>query len=212
MSLIRNILWGTVAGISLGALFISLSRKKKTVLGKGISCSSRFLFVGDSTTASANSFADKLKSICPAAKIKKIAGVGQKTNWMLNQMTNDIKSGSKYDVVTILGGSNDIFALGSIADTKNNLESMYVLAKAQGSKVVAITPPSKLYYEPTTDKHRALIAELTNWIKNNPLVDYFIDLGSLVTDKSLFASDNQHITHKGHDILKNEFVNKLKLA
>lgn len=176
---------------------------------KRVNCDSSFLFVGDSNTASPYSYADKLKNNCPNITIKKLAKSGEKTDWMLSQLNNELKTGNKYNVITVLGGSNDIFARLSIDKAKENLQKMYDLAKLTGAKVVAITPPNKSFYEPTTEKHRKLIRELTEWIRNNKSVDVFIDLGALSNDKKYFASDNQHLNSLGNDMLKNEYLKKV---
>ncbi len=188
--------------------FIALHRRMSKV-GSKISCNSKFLFIGDSTTAGASSYADKLKENCPDISIKKLAKSGEKTDWMLDQFNEEIKTGVKYDVITILGMSNDIFARQSIDKTKVNLQAMYDKAKQMGAKVVAITAPNKSFYSATKEIHRTLINELTDWIKNNKSVDVFIDLGAMSSDQKLFASDNQHLNGTGHEMLKNEFVKKV---
>ena len=52
---------------------------------------------------------------CKNPKNKKIAQSGAKTSWMLPKLRSELDI-NKYDVITILAGSNDIFATLSIND------------------------------------------------------------------------------------------------
>ncbi len=128
---------------------------------------------------------------------------------MLTQLKNEIAKGNEYDVISALGGSNDIFGDLRIDKAESNLDEMYSLAKKMGAKVVAITPPNKSFFPNTTDKHRQLISDFDKWIKANKKVDIFIDLDKLSNNKNLFASDYQHINNKGHEILANEYLKKI---
>jgi len=168
-----------------------------------------FLFIGDSTTANSSGYVEKIQEKFPNAKIKKIAKVGAKTDWMLDQLKQELSTGAKYGVATFLGGSNDIFGDLRIDKAESNLDDMYTIAKKNGALVVAITPPNKAFYPNTTDKHRQLISDFNKWIKSNKQVDIVIDLNNLVAKKELFASDFQHINNKGHEILANAYLNKL---
>lgn len=193
-----------LGGIALGAGVIIYRR----VNNKSF-CDKKILFIGDSTTAGDSSYADRLRQDCPGIRIKKLAKVGEKTDWMLDQWTEE-KENHKYDIVSVLAGSNDIFARLSIEKAKQNLQRIYDEAKATGAKVVAITPPNKSFYTPTTDKHKRLIAELTEWIGKNKSVDVFIDLGALSNDRNLFASDMQHLNSTGQKMLKDEFYKRVR--
>jgi hypothetical protein len=68
--------------------------------------------------------------------------------------------------------------------------------------------PNKKFYDKTTDKHRELISDLVKWIKNNKSISYFIDLGNLITERSGFGEDGQHISAKSHEVLEKEFEKK----
>ena len=70
------------------------------------------LFIGDSNTVANYSYADKLRQSFPNLKVKKIAKVGEKTDWALNELQKEL-SKNKYDIVAVLIGSNDIYALNS---------------------------------------------------------------------------------------------------
>lgn len=194
-----------VSAIAVTAItYFTIKKLTKKDLSKA-----SFLFVGDSTTANTNGYVEKIQAKFPNAKIKKISKVGEKTDWMLNELKKELATGNKYDVVTVLGGSNDIFSTLRIDKAEANLDEMYSLAKKMGAKVVAITPPNKSFFPNTTDKHRQLISDFDKWIRNNKKVDIFIDLDKLVDKKELFASDFQHINNKGHEILAEAYLKKL---
>lgn len=194
-----------VSAIAVTAItYFTIKKLTKKDLSKA-----SFLFIGDSTTANSNGYVEKIQAKFPNAKIKKIAKVGEKTDWMLQQLNQELATGAKYDVVTFLAGSNDIFATLRIDKAEANLDEMYSLAKKMGAKVIAITPPNKSFFPNTTDKHRQLISDFNKWIKSNKKVDVVIDLNSLVAKKELFASDFQHINNQGHQILAENYLQKL---
>jgi hypothetical protein len=186
------------------ATYFTIKKLTKKDLSKG-----SFLFIGDSTTANTNGYVEKIKSKFPNAKIKKIAKVGAKTDWMLDQLKQELSTGVKYDVSTFLGGSNNIFSELRIDKAESDLDEMYSLAKKNGALVVAITPPNKAFFPNTTDKHKQLISDFNKWIKSNKKVDIFVDLNKLVDKKELFASDFQHINNKGHEILADNYLKNI---
>lgn len=171
------------------------------------------LFIGDSNTAANFSYADQLRAKYPKMRIKKIAKNGAKTDWMLERMEDEMRT-NKYDVVLILGGSNDIYALGRVDSAKNNLSKMYDLAHKNGSRVVAIAPPNKNWYANRTEHKQQLLNELVNWIMSNPKVDYKVNFWQITNDKKYFSpSDGYlHAQAPAHRILATEVANKLKLA
>lgn len=194
-----------VSAIAVTAItYLTIKKLAKKDLSKA-----SLLFIGDSTTANSNGYVEKIQAKFPSAKIKKIAKVGEKTDWMLNELKKELATGNKYDVVTFLAGSNDIFSTLRIDKAESNLDEMYSLAKKNGAKVVAITPPNKSFYPNTTDKHRQLISDFDKWIRSNKKVDVFIDLDKLVSKKELFASDFQHINNQGHEILAENYLKKI---
>lgn len=186
------------------ATYFTIKKLTKKDLSKG-----SFLFIGDSTTANTNGYVEKIQSKFPNAKIKKNAKVGAKTDWMLEQLKQELATGNKYDVATFLGGSNNIFGTLRIDKAESDLDEMYSLAKKNGALVVAITPPNKSFFPNTTDKHRQLISDFNKWIKANKKVDVVVDLNNLVDKKELFASDFQHINNKGHEILAENYLKKI---
>ena len=195
---------GVSATLILATVYV-ISRFKK------VKCSNSFLFVGDSNTAGSNSYADKFMSKCKNPKNKKIAKVGAKTSWMLPELSSEL-SKNKYDVITILAGSNDIFGGTPISESKSNMDKMLFLAKKNGAKVVVITPPYKGYYSKTTQKHLDLIKEWNDYLRKHPIPFKFIDFSKIVKDKSYFANDNQHVNSSGHQVLANAYTKALNIS
>jgi len=202
----KYLLLGIGAGIAAVLTIAFLMSKLK-----GVKCKNSFLFIGDSNTAGSNSYADKFMSYCKNPKNKKIAQSGAKTDWMLSQLSSELKK-NKYDVVTILGGSNDIFATLSIDEAKSNMDKMLNTAKNSGAKVVVISPPYKGNFPSTTQKHWDLINDWNKYLKSHKVPIAFIDFSKIVQDKSLFASDNQHVNSLGHNILMQAYLKKLNIA
>lgn len=169
------------------------------------------LFIGDSNTVPDFSYADQLKQIDPSLNIKKIAQNGANTDWMLEQMKNELAV-NKYDAVSILGGSNDIYGKGEIDSAKSNLNKMYLLVKSKGMKVIAVTPPNKNWYVNRTDQKQQLLSDLINWISNNPLKNYYIDFWSMTNNQNFFTSADGylHPQSQAHNILANTLYNLIK--
>lgn len=150
------------------------------------------LFIGDSNTALPYSYANKLQSEHPNLRIKNISKIGAKTDWMLSRLQDELKN-NKYDFISILGGSNDIYALDSIDSAKKNLDDMYNLAKKNGSKVVAISPPSHNFFKRATEHKKKIQEDLMSWIANNKNKDYFINFYGMTNDKSLFSPKDGYL-------------------
>lgn len=195
--------------ILLTLLFFLLLRKIFEVQKKNqIDCNSKFLFIGDSITAYDSSYADLLTSVCPSFNYKKTAQVGKKTDWMLMQLQNELNTNS-YDVVVILGGTNDIFAGTPIQQTTSNLSAMYKLAKDKGALVVGITPPNIDYYTKTSYTEKAKFNQLYDFMRRNKDTSYFIDFATITNSPTLFLSDGLHPSYQAHIYLKNAFATQV---
>lgn len=190
-----------VVVVGISSFFILKGRKK-------ISCKDKILFLGNSQTANSNSYVERLSKKCNNNNITKIAKVGAKSDWILEQFKDQINKGNKYDWVSIMIGGNDIFARKSIVKTKQNLEELFTLAKANKIKVLAMSSPTKLYYSKTTPIHLDLADELEDWLEKNKLVNKFIPISSLTENKDYFASDNLHINSSGQDLVFKELTKK----
>ena len=181
------------------------------LLSKKVKPNSKFLFIGDSNTKATFSYADQLKKEFPEAKITKIAENGKNTSWMYKQLLDKFYKNEKYDVISILGGSNDISAGVPLNETKMNLDAMFAIASKMADLVVAISPPNKNFYEPYTDEQRKKLDELVDWLSKNKNVDYFINFHRITNRKDYFLpSDNfLHPQAAAHAELLNEFKQKV---
>lgn len=204
----KNLLIGLAIGFTLVGLgFFAFRKKKSSTKVNSI------LFMGDSNTFANFSYVDQLKKIFPNLIIKKIAKNGATTQWMSEQLRDELKK-YKYDVVAILGGSNDIYGSGKIDGAKKNLDEMYNFAHTVGSKVIAITPPNKDFYENRTDEKQTLLSDLVDWIMSNKKADYKIDFHKITNDKSFFskADGYLHPQSNAHKLLADETKEQLNLA
>lgn len=206
MKVNKNIIYGVIGGLVIGLGLIYLSRRKKSDKVTSI------LFIGDSNTAANYSYADKLKKQFPNIDVKKIAKVGEKTDWMKNQLQNELNK-KDYDIIIILGGSNDVYALGKTDSAKQNLNAMYDLIHSKGAKVIAVTPPNKDFYVNKTEAKQKLLFDLIDWMKSNKKIDYLIDFHKITSDKKYFSpSDGYlHANSLAHEILANSVKNELNL-
>jgi len=198
------IIIGVITIMCLGIVIYVLVKKGKPV--------NSILFIGDSNTNANFSYADQLRQRNPRLTIKKIAMDGAKTDWMFNQLNSELQN-NKYDAVSILGGSNDIYALGKTDGAKRALDAMYNLVHARGSKVLAVTPPNKDFYVSKTDQKQALLYDLVDWIKNNKNTDYVIDFHKITNNKSFFNSSDGylHAQAPAHSILADQTAQKLNV-
>lgn len=172
------------------------------------------LFIGDSNTAANYSYADQLKKMYPNIKIKKIAKVGEKTDWMKTQLINELNS-NNYDLVAVLGGSNDIYALGKNDSAKRNLNDMYDLIHSKGAKVLAVTPPNKDFYVKKTEQKQKALFDLVDWMKGNKKIDYLVDFHNITADKKFFSANDGylHANSSAHKILTDNVIKqKINLA
>lgn len=192
----------------------SLKKGKSLPTSDKVDCTKSFLFIGDSLTASDQSYANQLSSVCPGINIKKIAVVGKQTDWMLDQLTSELAN-NKYDVISIWGGVNDIYARNSISGAESNLQQMYDMAKSSGAKVVALTVIPTRTYNISTDKTVSLTNELNKWILSNSTPDAIVNVNSLVNDGNdgtkaeYLLPDTLHLNASGQNVVMNDFAKKV---
>lgn len=199
-----------VAGGIWGGYTLYTRSKNSAATSKKITS---ILFIGDSNTAASFSYADQLQKQFPNLKIKKIATSGEKTDWMLEQLKKELAL-NKYDLVAILGGSNDIYALDSITAAQANLTAMYKLVHQYGAKVLAVTPPNHNWYINATAHKQTILQQLVAWIMSNPNADYKINLWDITNDKRFFteADGYLHAQAPAHKILADKTTQLLKLT
>ena len=195
----------TLVLVVVTAYIINRSRKSS------ISCDSSVLYLGDSHTAGSWSYADKVMKHCNSTSSKKIAKVGAKTSWMREQLETELKN-KKYNLVVILGGSNDIFALSSIDKAKENMNKMLELISSSGAKSVVINPPSKKFYSGANDKQKSLIKSWTQFLKSHEQPIGFVNFEDLTQEQSVFAPDMVHVNSAGHKLLSDKFIEKFNLT
>ena len=193
-------------------VFVLVMRNR---MRRKLNCQSDYFFIGDSTTADHNSYADQLRKIC-GAKVVKIAQSGAKTDWMLGVMNDHFSTPQKYDVISILAGSNDIFARLSIDKAKANMAQMIALASNHTDNIVLVAPPSKAFYPKTTNKHRELIYQWEQYLKSfegkkGGVRIRYIPLPEIVNQQQYFKSDMQHMNSDGHAVLLGAFTDTLKI-
>lgn len=213
-------------GIGIGLAFLATAgalllagRTKKGArllgLGRRSSCKSRFLFVGDSLTATDASFADQLRSVCPSIEHKKIAAVGKKTDWMLERLREELSKGKKYDVITIWGGVNDIYAGVPTATIKSNLQAMYNMADKTKAKVVAMTIIPTATYTKSSDAIIRKTNDINKWIRDNDKVDRIVDVNKALNDgrggtrQEYLMSDTLHINPTGQRVIMKEYNRRI---
>lgn len=170
------------------------------------------LFIGDSNTFYDYSYAHSLSKKFPNLRTKIIAKVGEKTSWMLNELSKELVA-SKYDVVAILGGSNDIYALNENKSAKQYLNKIYQAAHNSGARVLAIAPPNKDYFIKRTEQKQKLLRDLVQWISINPNKDWFVNFWSLTNNQAFFDKKDGylHAQKPAHDILVQQVITTLNL-
>lgn len=158
------------------------------------------LFIGDSQTAGASSFANKL------IRDKKVNGKilaknGANTKYLLKVLQDNITP--DIDVVVIFAGGND--SVSSKPDRAiANLKKMYEIAKSNGSLVIALSNPTKSYTK-NPDKYPSADS-IANWIENQTISDYTIPINSLTSNKSNFSPDKIHLNQLGQNIVYDNLV------
>ena len=194
-----------VLGCLVVLLMYQLSKKPKPLIRK-------ILFVGDSNTVANFSYANKIKQSHPDLTVKIIAENGKNTSWMLSKLKSEL-SKEKYDVVSILGGSNDIYGGLPFSVTKSNLLEMEKLIKSNHSIPIFVSPPSKSFYVNKTPAKELALKNLIDWM-NDHRFDNLIDFNSITNFKNLFSpSDGYlHPQAKAHVELANNFTKKVDIS
>ncbi|HEY0029134.1 MAG TPA: zincin-like metallopeptidase domain-containing protein [Bacteroidia bacterium] len=209
-----------VAGAAVGT-FLAIAGSGKSKRAKESPDLKRFLFIGDSLTVGFGegdkSYADHLKELHPGVTVKKIAITGKQTGWMLQKLQEELATGNKYDVISIWGGVNDIYAKKSIDETKKNLQRMYDLSKESGAKVVALTTIPTRTYKISSSVTSGLTKMLDQWLKANPAIDELIDVNAIVNDgndgtkSDYLQKDRLHLTRSAQKAIAKNYATKLSV-
>jgi lysophospholipase L1-like esterase len=172
------------------------------------------LFVGDSYTAPAFTYPDYIKMKMPDLTIEKLAKGGMRTDWMLQNLTEKLKT-AKYDRVYIWGGANDAFSMVTNQAAFNNIQKMIDLIRSKGSIPFVIigfkTEPFMDYRKMTPNiytttkegfipyiKKYGQQQELMKGLKNTYFVPQF-DLGTMTIDGC-------HPTPAAHQIVADHVI------
>lgn len=196
-----KIIAGTLGLVGVYFLLTSATTKKKKL---------KLLFIGDSNTDNPYSYADKIKEKFPNYEVKKIAKKGEGTKWMLENLTNDLKE-NKYDIITFLGGSNDVYGGYPLEKTKQNILNIQKLIKNNGAKSVLVTPPNKKFFPENTLQKLKNLDTLIAWEKEQDF-DHIIDFFEMTDKLDLFNADFRHPNTKAHDILADVYIKSTGIA
>lgn len=185
--------------------------------GNSNSTSKSLLVVGDSITNDANSYANQFKQANPTWSLKKLAQDGKQSAWALQQLQTEKTTGNKYDVVSILIGTNDVYGGTSLTTTTNNIGSAVLLVKQDllkpGGKVVLISPPADIFnvnpgaFNPANPTDAAKQAKFTSIRSYMNTVNgaTYINFYDLTDDAATLFKDKIHPTTAAHTLLKNAF-------
>lgn len=183
------------------------------------------LFVGDSNTASTTGgkfygwwagqrLNADISQSQPRVTVDRVAKGGEGTTWMIDNLRTRLsqKGANYYDIITILGGSNDIWGGDHTAEyVKTNIQTLVQMATDHGARAVVISPPSKELYvqkkkedpavpekEKTSQENKLKeLAKLVKW-ETDTYGDNFINFnwitspggGARIED---FESDARHL-------------------
>ena len=194
-----------------GGDFNPLKHLKKPNFQKGATDKKKVLFVGDSQSANGWSYANQLlkSGLIHKDSLNKAVG-GKKTSDILNQLTEALKKGVKYDIINIMGGGNNAGDTDGGSKAKSDLQSMYGIAKNHGAIVVAISNPNKNWTnkEWSVKKTNNKIAQFVN--DNPPNTDIVIDANNPKIFKvSAYNKDRVHLNKVANTVLKRVWVNKV---
>jgi hypothetical protein len=153
----------------------------------------RVLFVGDSQTGVAQSYA---RELLKQKNIQgKIVSKANATSTDVLKMLEDNMS-KRYDVVSIFAGDADA-AQKSAMKTLANYKRMISIVKEFNAKSVIITPPTKQYIQPGDSTFRKTgypsNEEIASWLERRSGADVIINTQDLDFDVVDFAKDHMHL-------------------
>ena len=97
------------------------------------------LFVGDSHSAGEGwTWNYQLSKTHPSWNVTNIVKVGVKTDWMLSNLKTELQK-KHYDLVFILGGTNDMMSSNSIDNVISNIQKMVDLTNQQDGKAIVVS-------------------------------------------------------------------------
>lgn len=184
------------------------------------------LFVGDSNTASTSGgkfygwWIQKL--LQNRVNIERVAKGGEGTQWMIDNLGPHLAGKNKgyYSIITILGGSNDIWGGRDFEYTKTRIETLVRMAEEHGARAVVVSPPSKEFLPDVVkglDWTKPKLAELKKFVdwEKQTYGDRFVNFnwitspagGAKVSD---FESDGRHLRPQPkHEELAKHWIQKI---
>lgn len=171
----------------------------------------RVLFVGDSLSEGPNTWNYLLAQSHPEWSVENIAKSGKNTSWMLKELTNKLKD-SKYDLVFIYGGTNDMFEDKGVSVPINNIQRMVDLVVQRGGQpyvlegfdAETIMSPSKMKPTRFCDKNCMLQGRenTINLQKQLSGIKNAIIIPKVIGDSSWVGSDGTHPKGSKHEVVK----------
>lgn len=188
------------------------------------------LFVGDSNTASVAGgkfygWWIQQKLGANNVSITSLAKHGMGTNWMISNLQSHLASKPKgfYNIITILGGSNDVWNGTDKPAEANavsaNIQALESMASAHGARVIIISPPSKRFQpdviskESLAIKRLGILSKVVDWEKNT-YGDRFINFNWMTSPEggateADFESDKRHLKPNKHEELANMWISRV---
>jgi lysophospholipase L1-like esterase len=215
----KKVFYGVVTLIGLGAIYLTV----KKFFGKKLPKS--MLFVGDSITAIeykgnpvTTTYPNLLKKDLEAKgiKIDVIAEVGKRTDWMLANLIEKLKT-NKYDRIYIYGGINDVFSGFNKSKALQNIKKMVEVSIKNGAEpYVIVGYDAEKFMDENKLKTTKLIPTKTGLIEmKNKYVDFQDSISSSIAkakiiDKfnipSSMTDDGIHPTPSGQKIIADRLL------
>lgn len=184
------------------------------------------LFVGDSNTASASGgkfygwWIQRLLGY--RVNIERVAKGGKGTQWMIDNLGPHLAGKPKghYSIISILGGSNDIWGGRDFDYTKTRIETLVRMAEDHGARAVVISPPSKEFLpdvvkgEEWTKPKLAELKKFVEWEKAT-YGNRFLNFNWITSPKggakvSDFENDGRHLRPQPkHEELAKIWIQKI---
>ena len=186
---------------------------KRVIKEENIKDKKNVLFIGDSFSSTPGiTWNYRLAARHPEWDVTHIAGMGRKTDWMLENLKSELKN-KKYDLVFIWGGINDIFSEQDINKPLNNLSAMAIITIGMnatpiifsGYDIASVMTDDKLKPTPSCDKS-CMLKSKDNMIKFQNILErnFKIPGGKVINrtyDSRIKANDGIHIGSDGHSAI-----------
>jgi lysophospholipase L1-like esterase len=171
------------------------------------------LVIGDSLSSYTGGWQDIISKKLNY-NLTNVSKSGAKTDWMLGKLKYQLRCGSKYDIVYIYGGINDIFSNIEQNTTISNICEMIELCNRYDVKPYII-----IGYNPYTVMESALPTEIISYrkigyfklqqrIKSEIKQEYIIPMNRNISKTDV--SDGIHLNLGGHYKLANWILNHIK--